>query len=188
MKPYYEVLNVPNLSVISKEIELNLDTLIPDKRFKRIGYGFNRVMPEDLLKASPALEAYLDLIELKNHLAPSALPWAEPGVFGAVHIDVHYHEGINLPVMGEGYGAWYYAEQKGGIKSAKIGSNDTSTKHGAYILCENATEIARVSNSKAFWANTQIPHNGVNTGTTPRVILSLRFDIPLNIEKLKFTF
>jgi hypothetical protein len=177
MKPYFEILHIPNLSSISSEIAENLDILIPNKRFRRLGYGFNRVMPEDLLKASPSLGQYLESVGLKEHLAPSALPWAEPGISGAIHVDVVYHEGINLPVIGEGYGAWYDAEYKGGIKSAKTGG--VIPQIGGYILCENAVEVARVSNSEAFWANTQIPHNGVNTGDSPRVILTLRFDVPI---------
>lgn len=186
MLPYFELIQVPNLQKISAEIAGQLDVLIPDRRFKRVGYGFNRVAPEALLQASPALCEYLDSVGLKDHLGPSGLPWAEPGVFGMVHQDVHWSEGINMPVIGEGYGAWYDAEPLERVKSSKPGSADTSREQGAYIPCstEQITELARVSNDLAFWVNTKIPHNGVNTGTTPRVVMCLRFDVPLNPQEI----
>lgn len=181
MRPYFEVLQVPNLQQISTEIAAQLDTLIPDRRFRRVGYGFNRIAPEALLQASPALGVYLESMGLKEHLGPSGLPWAEPGVSGMVHIDVHWDEGINMPVIGEGYGAWYEAEPLERVKSSKPGSADVSRERGAYIPCnkDNVKELARVSNDLAFWVNTKIPHNGVNTGTVPRVVMCLRFNVPL---------
>lgn len=186
MRPYFEVLSVPGLHQISAEIASKLDVLIPDRRFKRLGYGFNRVMPGALLEASPSLRGYLDHVGLLYALGPSALPWAEPGVSGLIHQDVHWSEGINLPVIGQGYGAWYDAQPLDKVKSSRVGSADTSRQQGAYVPCNvnGAKELARVSNDLAFWANTTIPHNGVNSGSTPRVILSLRFEVPLNPQEI----
>lgn len=187
MLPFYKSLDIPNLAAISEQIDRALPELVTGKFNLKEVYSFNLIDVESLKKLSPALTQWLTDVELNNHLLYAGLPWTAPSSKGSIHSDGKCIEAINLPIYNcdQGWMIWYDAEQMGGVNHMPSG-NSTKNQLAEYVPYKHsgATELARISSSQAAWVNTQIPHQGINLSNRPRIILTLRFDVPINLEKL----
>jgi hypothetical protein len=199
MLPYYKIITVPDLDRITQE----LDQALPEFDLKAV-YSFNIVDKARLLELAPALVAWLTAVGLKNNLVVAAIIWAAPASVGVVHTDVRSNtdllgEAINLPVYNceKGHSAWYQADQ-GGSRIKATGENSSLDQIAEYVpyvlpvrrlhltrvMTAGNPELARVSNLHPIWFNTDIPHTGINTSDKPRIILSMRFNCPLDVDAL----
>lgn len=201
MQPYYKIITVPDLEQITQELDQALPELVTGKFDIKAVYSFNIVDPKRLLELAPALAAWLDTIGLKNNLLYAGFPWAAPSSIGAIHNDGKCSEAINLPVYNckKGYSVWYRADRAGGWSESESGKSTHSPEqlaeyvpyalprqrlHLTQIMTANGPELARVSNLHPIWFNTHIPHCGINFSDQPRIILTMRFDCPINVDAL----
>ena len=199
MIPYYKILTIPNLEQISHELDQALPELVTGRFDLKVVYSFNIVDPNRLLELAPALVAWLTAVGLKNNLMAAGFPWAAPASVGGLHNDGDNKESINLPVYNceRGYSVWYRGSQSGPRQETPSGN---STKyqiseytpytlprqrlHLTQIPTADNPELARVSTQHPVWFNTGIPHRGINFSDRPRIILTMRFDCPINIDAL----
>ena len=204
MLPYYKIITVPDLDRITQELDQALPDLVTGQFNLKSIYSFNIVDCAKLLELAPALAAWLDTIGLKNNLALAAFPWAAPSSIGAVHTDPRpkypdlLSEAINLPVYNceRGYSVWYQTDQVGNLVEATSGkSSDQAAEYLPYVLPKQRLhltrvmtagnpELARVSTQSPVWFNTGIPHTGINFSNRPRIILTMRFGCPINLDTL----
>jgi hypothetical protein len=207
MLPYYKILTVPNLEQISHELDQALPELVTGRFDLKAVYSFNMVDPALVLNLAPTLAAWLDTVGLKNNLNGAAFPWAAPASVGGVHTDLRPRypdlpsEAINFPVYNceRGYSVWCQANRDGAPSTAENGKStdalDRSADYRPYALPKQRLhltqiptadnpELARVSTQCPVWFNTGIPHRGINFSDRPRIILTMRFDCPINIDAL----
>lgn len=187
MIPYYQPINVPNLSVISKQIDRALPDLVTGKFTLKEVYSINLIEIHLLKKFAPALNDWLFSIGLDQHLSYAALPWAAPHSKGPIHSDGKCIEAINLPVYNceQGEMIWFDAEKMGDI-TAVPSNNSAKSQIAEFIPYKHngAKELARVSSQIPAWVNTKIPHRGINFSDRPRIIITLRFDCPIDLKKI----
>ena len=199
MLPYYKIITIPDLAQITQEVDRALPNLVTGKFNLKDVYSVSIVDTTHLLELAPTLAAWLDTIGLKNNLLYAGFPCAAPFSIGPIHSDGKCVESINLPVYNceRGYSVWYRANQIGKITTARSG-NSTKDQRAEYvpyalprqrlhltqIMTADGPELARVSNQHPVWYNTQIPHRGINFSDQPRIILTMRFDCPINIDAL----
>ena len=186
MTQYYKIINVPDLFIISQEIDAVMDQLVTGPADLKVTYTFNIIDTTRLLELAPSLTAWLDKVGLKNNLLYAGLPCAAPHSSGYIHTDAKCTESINLPVYNcdAGYSAWYDARQIGGIVESTSGKSTNQSAEFIPYDKVGALELARVSNKYPIWFNNSIPHNGTNTSSQPRIILTLRFDCPIDVDAL----
>lgn len=186
MTQYYKIINVPGVDQISQEVDAALGQLVTGPANLKAVYTFNIVNPSELLKLAPSLSAWLDTIGLKNNLLYAGLPCTAPYSNGRIHTDGKCVEAINLPVYNceEGYSAWYDAEQMGNITESVSGKSTNQLAEYVPYLHQGATELDRVSNKYPIWFNTAVPHRGLNPSNRPRIILTLRFNCPIDVDTL----
>jgi hypothetical protein len=204
MLPYYKILTIPNLEQISHELDQALPELVTGRFDLKAVYSFNIVDCVKLLELAPALVSWLTNVGLKNNLNGAGFPWAAPASVGGVHTDprIKYpdlpNESINFPVYNceRGYSVWYRANQEGDPSTAENGKSADELGHYlphalpkqrlhlTQIMTADNPELARVSTQSPVWFNTGIPHRGINFSDQPRIILTMRFDCPINIDAL----
>jgi hypothetical protein len=186
MTPYYTILNVLDLYVISREIDAVVDQLVTGPADLKEVYTFNIIDTTRLLELVPSLANWLDAVGLKNHLLYAGLPCIAPYSAGNIHTDAKCSESINFPVYNcdSGYSAWYNAKPKGDITENTSGKSTDQSAEYIPHKNEGAVELARVSNKYPIWFNNSIPHNGINTSHQPRIILTMRFDCPIDVDAL----
>lgn len=201
MLPYYKILTIPNLEQISHELDQALPELVTGRFDLKAVYSFNLVDVAQLLELAPALAAWLTAVGLKNNLLYAGFPWAAPSSMGVIHIDGKCSEAINFPVYNceRGYSVWYRANQAGSWAEAESGKSTNSLDqraeyvpyalprqrlHLTQIMTADSPELARVSTQHPIWFNTHIPHRGINFSDRPRIILTMRFDCPINLDTL----
>jgi len=183
---YYTIINVPDLFIISQEIDAAIDQLVTGPADLKMVYTFNIIDTTRLLELAPSLTAWLDKVGLKNNLLYAGLPCAAPHSIGNIHTDAKCTESINLPVYNcdAGYSAWYNAKQISSITESTSGKSADRSAEFIPHRSSDAVELARVSNKYPIWFNNSIPHNGINTSDQPRIILTLRFDCPIDVDAL----
>ena len=199
MLPYYKILTIPNLEQISHELDQALPELVTGRFNLKTVYSFNIVDCAKLLELAPALVGWLTAVGLKNNLIAAGFPWAAPASVGALHTDGDNNESINLPVYNceRGYSVWYRARPSGPRTETGSGNstkNQTSEYtpyalpkqrlHLTQIPTADNPELARVSTQNPIWFNTGIPHIGINFSDRPRIILTMRFNCPLDVDAL----
>jgi len=203
MLPYYKIITVPDLTQITQELDQALPELVTGQFDLKAVYSFNIIDVTKLLDLTPTLATWLDTVGLKNNLWLAGFPWAAPASVGALHIDGN--SAINFPVYNceRGYSVWYRAYPSGenklstSGKSVDLTSPRYGTHRGEYMPClltqrrhltrvmhDNGPELARVSNQYPIWFNTSIPHCGINFSDQPRIIFTMRFDCPLDVDAL----
>lgn len=186
MMPYYTILNVPDLYKISQEVDAALTQLVTGAPDLKAVYTFNIINTTCLLELAPSLAAWLDTVGLKNNLLYAGLPCTAPRSIGYIHTDAKCSESINFPIYNcdGGYSAWYNAKPMNNITESTSGKSTDQLAEYILHARTGAVELARVSNKYPIWFNTSIPHNGTNTSDQPRIILTLRFDCPINVDAL----
>jgi hypothetical protein len=198
MLPYYKIITVPDLAQITQELDQAVSELITGKFDIKAVYSFNIVDCAKVLELVPTLAAWLTAVGLKNNLLYTGFPWVAPASAGTIHNDGKCSEAINLPVYNceRGYSVWYNAEQSGPWASANstnsAGQRPESVPyalprqrlHLTDIMTADGPELARVSTQHPVWFNTHIPHRGINFSDRPRIILTMRFDCPLDVDAL----
>lgn len=151
-------------------------------------YAFNLLKPDDVLQSSPALVDYLTEKKLIDNLIYVGMPHCPPKSSGSIHVDGKCAEAINFPVFNctDSDYVWFDAEVTDKEFRQTYLGHAAQNGVAEYRLCNEstATESARVSCSKPLWFNTHIPHCGVNRSNVSRVIATLRFDKPLDVEML----
>lgn len=186
MTQYYKIIKIPDLDQISQEVDAALGQLITGAANLKAVYTFNIVNTVRLLELVPSLTRWLDTVGLKNNLLYAGLPCTAPHSNGSIHTDGKCTEAINLPVYNceDGYSVWYNAEQMGSIAESASGKSSNQAAEYIPYMHAGAVELARVSNTHPIWFNTAVPHRGINTSNRPRIILTLRFDCPINVDTL----
>jgi hypothetical protein len=186
MTQYYKIIDVSNLSKISYEVDSALGQLVTGATDLKSVYTFNIINTTHLLQLVPSLADWLNIIGLKNNLIYAGLPCIAPHSRGGIHIDGKCIEAINLPVYNceNGYSVWYHAERTGNIAESLSGKSTNQSAEYIPYLSADPVELARVSNKHPVWVNTAVPHCGINDSNRPRIILTLRFDCPINIDSL----
>ena len=113
-----------------------------------------------------------------------------------------FGEAINIPVHNcqDSYTAWFDAEPYflseqeatvllGPDHLTKYGldthnSRLKSFQKGLAFKEDTAKEIARVKLDTALWYNISVPHQGINLNSDARIMLSLRFNKKIDMDKL----
>jgi hypothetical protein len=113
-----------------------------------------------------------------------------------------FGEAINIPVYNcqDSYTAWFDAEPyflSEEEANTLLGANHLATygkdthnsrlksfQKGLIFKEETAVELARVRLNTAIWYNIKIPHQGINLNNSARIMLSLRFNKKLDVDKL----
>lgn len=213
MLPYYKIITVPDLAQITQELDQAVSELITRQFDIKAVYNFNVIDTSRLLELSPALTAWLTAVGLKNNLLFAALGCCMPAIETQLHDDGLCTEAINFPVYNceKGYSVWCrsgldthqdYVKRWEAIESEKntIASIDRYSReirsstmyrhrtrqrlHLTDIMTADNPELARVSNQYPVWVNTNIPHYGINLSDKMRIILTMRFNCPINIDAL----
>lgn len=186
MTQYYKIINIPELKKISQEVDAALGQLVTGAPDLKAVYTFNIINTTQLLELAPSLAEWLDTVGLKNNLLYAGLPCTAPHSNGSIHTDGKCTEAINLPVYNcnDGYSVWYDAIQIGGIAESLSGKSTAQAAEYVPYLHAGAVELDRVSNKHPIWFNTAVPHRGINASNRPRIILTLRFDCPIDVDAL----
>jgi hypothetical protein len=186
MTQYYKIINIPELDKISHEVDVALGQLVTGAPDLKEVYTFNIINTTQLLDLAPSLAKWLDAVGLRYNLLYAGLPCTAPHSNGSIHTDGKCTESINLPVYNcnDGYSVWYDAIQIGGIAESTSGKSTNQAAEYVPYSHAGAVELARISNKHPIWFNTAVPHRGVNFSGRPRIILTLRFNCPINIDTL----
>jgi hypothetical protein len=186
MTLYYKIINIPSVLEISQEVDAALRSLVTGAINLKQVSSFNIIDPIKLLNLCPTLCNWLDTVGLKDNLKYAGLPWTAPLSQGKIHTDGKCTEAINIPIYNckNGYSVWYQANRIGNILETDSGKSTDQVAEFVPYSDLDAVELAKVSNQHPIWFNTSIPHRGVNLSDLPRIILTLRFDCPIPVDKL----
>jgi len=127
----------------------------------------------------------IETIKPRSDITHVALIGCQPYHKGHIHVDLEPHPyAVNFPITGckDSYTCFYKLTTYN-CNSKEILSNPWSPTFRIYAD-EEVEEVDRFYLHKAAIFNTQVPHRVINNTGQPRIILSVRFGTPLDIDKL----
>ena len=179
MYPYFQYIDIPNLSDIQQQVYQNYDAILAEREQEGVNTATHKVNAfsvfivgtNSVFKYSPALVDFLDSVNLKEHLKVIAFVTVNGHAKGAPHADVFYSNCINLPIHNcEGGLTYFYADQDGEAMEA-----GGKLKAGYKLIREPGKVLATADVSKPQWFNTFKIHQAINEGEGTRYSMSLRF-------------
>lgn len=178
MKPYFEYVNVPNLSKLSERIL----TILP----KQVMYGsiFAEYDPNDFLQQVPGLVESVELVRPWNELSTVALITQYPGVFWPIHVDGKSDDScpevaFNIPVVNceDCYSIIY--ERVNDAQPNFTLTPKTDQPYRTFEL-DQVKKIATINyKNHAVLLNTAKPHTIINPTNRPRIVASFRWNPPI---------